>query len=458
MQSKKQNLISKALKLSIIGYGCVLLVCSLLILSYFFGVEWIYRPVANGPATHPLTTIMLLVLSLTGVLIRTLTKWAGFLLVFVGVCLVTRLQQELTGNNIIDEVLSLNATFSHLLSMSSPMKMGSNTTYMLSSIFIALVFMLRQRFCYLTQVIAIFSIFLPLLSVVGYLYNVENFHGQMSPTTTVLGMVLSISTICLESNKGIVHALLAPTFGARIVRWQLIVGGGIFLVGGYTITHIQEQEKAIALYVALVCFCFILIMLVSAVSYERYDKQRRTLEEELSVSAITDRLTNVNNRMALDKDMSLLVNKRPEQKKEISVLLIDVDHFKTFNDTYGHLVGDNVLKTVAQTLKANIRTTDAVYRYGGEEFVVVLLQCELHKAAQIAEKLRKKVCEKNLSPILEVTSHTHISVSIGCSSLSQANSADEVFKLADKALYTAKENGRNQVCIGEAINKCQFGT
>ncbi|TOF18173.1 GGDEF domain-containing protein, partial [Vibrio parahaemolyticus] len=137
-------------------------------------------------------------------------------------------------------------------------------------------------------------------------------------------------------------------------------------------------------------------MLVSAVSYEWYDKQRRILEEELSVSAITDRLTNVNNRMALDKDMSLLVNKRPEQKKEISVLLIDVDHFKSFNDTYGHLVGDIVLKTVAQIIKANIRNTDAVYRYGGEEFVVVLLQCELHKAAQIAEKLRKKVCEKNL--------------------------------------------------------------
>lgn len=151
--------------------------------------------------------------------------------------------------------------------------------------------------------------------MVGYLYNVDNFHGQMSPTTTVLGMVLSISTICLESNKGIVHALLAPTFGARIVRWQLIVGGGIFLVGGYIITQIQEQEKAIALYAVSVCFCFILIMLVSAVSYEWYDKQRRTLEEELSVSAITDRLTNVNNRMALDKDMSLLVNKRPEQKK-----------------------------------------------------------------------------------------------------------------------------------------------
>lgn len=91
--------------------------------------------------------------------------------------------------------------------------------------------------------------------------------------------------------------------------------GGIFLVGGYIITQIQEQEKAIALYAVSVCFCFILIMLVSAVSYEWYDKQRRTLEEELSVSAITDRLTNVNNRMALDKDMSLLVNKRPEQKK-----------------------------------------------------------------------------------------------------------------------------------------------
>ncbi|TOH85625.1 hypothetical protein CGI72_23410, partial [Vibrio parahaemolyticus] len=167
MQSKKQNLIKKALKLSIIGYGGVLLVCSLIVLSYFFGVEWIYRPVANGPATHPLTTIILLVLSLAGVLVRTLTKWAGFLLVFAGICLVTRLQQELTGNNIVDEVLSLNATFSYLLSMSAPMKMGSNTTYMLSSIFIALVFMLRQRFCYLTQVIAIFSIFLPLLSMVG---------------------------------------------------------------------------------------------------------------------------------------------------------------------------------------------------------------------------------------------------------------------------------------------------
>ncbi len=452
MKPKKDTevLVTNALKVSTAGFFCVSAFCSVIFVSYFLGAEWIFRPIANGPSTHPMTAVLLFLLACSGLLLKRTLKWALVVLIISCVFLLLSLQQLVTGWDVVDSVMSLSSVFDQLLHQDAPMTMGSNTVYMLALVAVAQLLMYQQRLCLVAQILAVFSAFLPFISAVGYLYQVDGFHGQMSPTTTTLGLLLSFSLILSQGKWGVIHALLAPSFGASLVRWQLMIGVTIFVVSGYFVTHVQHEEKFISLYVAVISFSFILIMLVSAVSYERYDKQRRSLEKELVVSATTDRLTSVYNRLALDKDISVQFKKPSIDRMNVSVLIVDVDYFKKFNDTYGHLIGDKVLQTVAQILKSNVRSTDTVYRYGGEEFVVLLMQCDLNKAVQIAEHLRKHVAAQDLSSILSMSTSARITVSIGCSNLCQSSSIDGVLKLADDALYKAKQNGRNQVCFSHA--------
>ncbi len=434
----------------------IMFACAIVFVSYFTGNELVYRPTIDGPAIHPMTTLLLLTLSLNCQKLQMSYRSSIALLTFSGLCLVLYFQHWMTAINLVDDILSANQTFNHLLYDSSPMKMGSNTAYMLTSILFAQALILTNRFLVVAQIFALGSAFLPFVSIIGYLYSIDSFHGQMSPTTTVLGGALSVATILLQAKRGIIYALLAPTFGARLVRWQLMVGITLFVSSGYVVVGINDDGKFISLYVASICFFFLLIMAVSAVSYERYDRHRRSLEDKLSFISVTDKLTSVYNRFAMEKDLKKSFDNFLNEGEEVSVLLVDVDHFKSVNDVYGHLTGDKVLQTVAKILKSRIRSMDSVYRYGGEEFLVMLNQCEVGKAVQIAEELRKSIEGTDLSPIIGCSKRTNVTVSIGCASLCQATSPDSVLNLADKAMYTAKRSGRNQVCMAptKTLHNC----
>jgi diguanylate cyclase (GGDEF)-like protein len=125
--------------------------------------------------------------------------------------------------------------------------------------------------------------------------------------------------------------------------------------------------------------------------------------------------------------------------------MLDIDHFKHFNDTYGHQVGDEVLKAVANTVSRNVRSTDAVSRYGGEEIAIILPHTSLDGAGFVAEKIRRSIEELEL-PVEGKT--VGITVSIGVSAFPDCASEQSLLiQEADGALYKAKENGRNQVQI-----------
>jgi two-component system, cell cycle response regulator len=131
----------------------------------------------------------------------------------------------------------------------------------------------------------------------------------------------------------------------------------------------------------------------------------------------------------------------------LALLMIDLDHFKSVNDTYGHLVGDDVLREVGQFLLRDVRTVDIVARYGGEEFVIVLPEQGEEGAVAIAERLRQRIAE---APLVRTADGDglHLTVSIGVAifpSLDVA-AADDLLASADEALYRAKANGRNLVC------------
>ncbi|MFD2168039.1 GGDEF domain-containing protein [Thalassotalea euphylliae] len=176
------------------------------------------------------------------------------------------------------------------------------------------------------------------------------------------------------------------------------------------------------------------------------------LEKKLNVAeevSLIDELTTVGNR----KGYVLRINKERKDwqaaKQPLALLVIDVDHFKSINDNYGHSIGDQVLKVLGQTLRKNVRTTDYVARYGGEEFVIILPNTELSKTVQIAKKIREVVNSlkfemRKKNKVLKIT------CSFGLSAFTEkvSNSTD-VFNAADKALYRAKENGRDAIVVAK---------
>jgi diguanylate cyclase (GGDEF)-like protein len=169
-------------------------------------------------------------------------------------------------------------------------------------------------------------------------------------------------------------------------------------------------------------------------------------EAELERLAVTDPLTGLANRRALDRRLAEEWHHAVRERAPLSVLFFDIDHFKLFNDTYGHAAGDEVLTFVAGRIASGSRrATDFTARFGGEEFVVVLPGTALDAATRIAEKIRKRIASANLT--LSGTRHGCVTVSAGCASCHppEGGSGAKLVAAADRLLYEAKEGGRNQV-------------
>lgn len=183
--------------------------------------------------------------------------------------------------------------------------------------------------------------------------------------------------------------------------------------------------------------------------------KQRTLELELANSKLSqiacqDSLTLLHNRRSFDKNLNTqwLASKR--YNTPLSLLLMDIDHFKGFNDSYGHQAGDEYLKQVAQAIKkAMLRPTDLAARYGGEEFVVILQDTDLQGAIKVAKNIQENIRLLSEIPINPL-SQQPITLSIGISSNVEQTECKNLIRLADKAMYAAKDNGRNQICFFEA--------
>lgn len=171
----------------------------------------------------------------------------------------------------------------------------------------------------------------------------------------------------------------------------------------------------------------------------------REYSERLRELSITDALTGLFNQREFRSRFEKEWERSTRYGNNLSFLMIDIDFFKKFNDEFGHQKGDEVLKTVAAVIKENIRTSDTAFRYGGEEFSVILPQTNLEKAETAAEKLRSAI--ERLEPFTsEAGKQRKITISVGVSCFPECtDSREELIKLADGALYKAKETGRNRV-------------
>ncbi|KQN52640.1 hypothetical protein ASE98_21185 [Pseudomonas sp. Leaf48] len=175
-----------------------------------------------------------------------------------------------------------------------------------------------------------------------------------------------------------------------------------------------------------------------------YPMRNALLYRTATQSALRDPLTDIGNRIAMDQTLLRETELSRRHLQPLSLLMLDIDHFKRINDSYGHGVGDDMLKAVAASIKHQLRNVDMVFRYGGEEFLILLSNTTRESAAMVGERLRFAIEAEHY---LAEGNSIELTVSLGCSTLQPGESADSLLRRADSALYVAKREGRNRLAM-----------
>lgn len=177
--------------------------------------------------------------------------------------------------------------------------------------------------------------------------------------------------------------------------------------------------------------------------------------ERIRREAVTDGLTGLANRKSFDEQINRLCREAKRDSYIFSLIMIDIDHFKAFNDTYGHQVGDQVLRLVAMTLVNEVKGQDMAARYGGEEFTIILPGTNANAARSVAENLRKAVEKKE---VINRSTGDHlgqITISLGVAQFYGDEDVEELIRRADMALYSSKDKGRNQVSMAKTPHEME---
>ncbi|MDB5589107.1 MAG: hypothetical protein JWP26_4077 [Devosia sp.] len=223
----------------------------------------------------------------------------------------------------------------------------------------------------------------------------------------------------------------------------------VFFIVGYVGLVVLWEERALVAnelvaLILMVAGAFTLV--VTRLSFVTTNDVVRIAK--LERDAIEDPLTGTYNRRYLNSKLIEEVSRATRLNLPLSAVLIHLDHFKHVNDTYGHDVGDLVLRHVCSLIIASVRPNDTVFRYGGEEFVVIAPNCDIAAASSLGERMRLRIAESTLS--LPGGQDLAVTASLGISSLSLTGSSEAMLRAADQALYTAKRGGRNRTCAAPA--------
>lgn len=179
--------------------------------------------------------------------------------------------------------------------------------------------------------------------------------------------------------------------------------------------------------------------------------------EQAKIQAMVDFLTGIPNRKAFNETLGKYIGESSPKSRTLSLLLIDIDHFKKFNDQFGHLIGDEVLRFVSKKIKEMVRGNDYVARFGGEEFVVILPQTSLSGAEVVAESIVKFFAHTKMKTVSTAKTIGAITLSIGVASCQGDESPEQLISKADQALYIAKNTGRNRVATETELIANQNG-
>ena len=286
---------------------------------------------------------------------------------------------------------------------------------------------------------------IPILLTISFLAYKKRFYHIVLPLLTLFPAVSISSHMYIVSKLSNYAPFL--TEGYLGVLWIFIVSGMTFknalvsaaiatlilLISGF---YIINDTDIYTMHVFWI-FCSFSFGFLGAFLFDSSRKATFISEQTLQKIAITDELTGLNNRTHFNKVINQELARSKRYQKSFGLLLIDIDHFKKINDTYGHTTGDNVLKKVASVLASLTRKNDTLIRWGGEEFVVIAIEVNENSLNDICEKLRTEISTNLYSPVNKIT------ISIGATLATPNDDRDTLLTRADKALYQAKEQGRN---------------
>jgi two-component system cell cycle response regulator len=245
------------------------------------------------------------------------------------------------------------------------------------------------------------------------------------------GLRLCSQIRSLERTRNVpILAIAEPDNNARLLR-GLEIG-----VNDYLMRPIDKNEM--------------LARVRTQIKKKRYTERLRDNVQASIEMAITDALTGLHNRRYMESHLATLAEQASSRGKPLALMILDIDYFKAINDTYGHDAGDDVLREFAVRIRKSIRGIDLACRYGGEEFVIVMPETDLHVAGMVAERLRRSIAGEPFA-VNKATKRIDVTISIGLSMLERKGEAiTDVLKRADTALYRAKHDGRNRVVSAAA--------
>lgn len=287
--------------------------------------------------------------------------------------------------------------------------------------------------------IGVLELVLSLISIFGYLAS-KKWHLRLLASWLATIVTGTITIFLIIVTKGTLNTYLF-TF--------------IYMLAAYVLLGTKQGSFAYVIYVAIIGYLLFnsyadhissiynvaiaLIMGGAFIFYFEYTKEQ-ALQSLLLVSR-TDELTKLWNRKMFKEIVAKETEYSRRYNTPLALILIDIDHFKKVNDSFGHDVGDQVLLSVAKILECYCRTTDFVARWGGEEFVLILPNTSENESKEIAKKLIQEVENKEIDLVGSIT------ISIGLTMFKNEDTDEELFKRADNALYHSKENGRNQYTL-----------
>jgi len=225
-------------------------------------------------------------------------------------------------------------------------------------------------------------------------------------------------------------------------------GADVIVVTGYSDDYSYEEAINIGasdFVIKPVRLEELLLRLRRVLKERQLGTERTRMMEKLQKLAITDGLTKLYNSRSFYTQLELEVDRFNRYKHSLALLLLDIDNFKEYNDSYGHLEGDKVLVRFSQIIKSCLRANDSAYRYGGEEFTVILPETNGDEAKTVAQRIRSSLEAEKYKPVPGKVAR--ITISIGVTQCYPKEELSTFIRRADKAMYLSKENGRNRVSV-----------
>lgn len=419
--------------------------------SYAGGFSGGWRPRLLGldfGVTNPMTALLILI-GASGSFIAMRRDWRRLglaIAALAGLGALLRVVDLATGTAFVDLITPFRSEMLAERAAGLTNRMGEASTISILCCSLAALFSLARRYS-MAQFCAALALGPALASAVAYVLDVDIVLGRMGTLTLIDVLLWSCAILAGTGHRAALRAILSDSVPGQFARRQLVIGTLAplaFAVLFSRLLPVAEHPDAVAETVV----CTILVAWISigmtAMVGRRLDIARHRAEADLRAMARIDPLTGLLNRRSMDTSLDDHFERARSTGQPISLLMCDLDRFKRLNDEHGHAAGDRVLKRTAERISAAVRDTDQVFRYGGEEIAVLLLDCGPETALRIAEKIRESV--KAPGRRAADAALPTVTISIGAATSSAgATPARKLLGAADDCLYQAKEAGRDRV-------------